>query len=77
VPSVVKLIQIRFPSLVEYLTPIASPEEISARYIKEKLISDGYREDEIGIFLITPCTAKTADIKRKGFSLYKWNYICC
>lgn len=67
-PSVVKLIQIRFPSLVEYLTPIASPEEISARYIKEKLISDGYREDEIGIFLITPCTAKTADIKEgRGF----------
>lgn len=67
-PSVVKLIQIRFPSLVEYLAPIASPEEISARYIKEKLMSDGYREDEIGIFLITPCTAKIADIKEgRGF----------
>lgn len=67
-PSVVKLIQIRFPSLVGYLTPIASPEEISARYVKERLISSGYREDEIGIFLITPCTAKSADIKEgKGF----------
>lgn len=69
-PSVVKLIQIRFPSLVEYLTPIASPEEISARYIKEKLISEGYREDEVGVFLITPCTAKSADIKEGRGSHY-------
>jgi len=62
-PSVVKLIQIRFPSLVDYLTPIPSPEEISARYIREKLITDGYRDEEIGIFLITPCSAKISDIK--------------
>jgi len=62
-PSVVKLIQIRFPSLVDYLTPIPSPEEISARYIREKLVKDGYRDEEIGIFLITPCTAKISDIK--------------
>lgn len=62
-PSVVKLIQIRFPSLVDYLTPIPSPEEISARYVREKLIRDGYRNEEIGIFLITPCTAKISDIK--------------
>lgn len=62
-PSVVKLIQIRFPSLVDYLTPIPSPEEISARYIREKLIRDGYRNEDIGIFLITPCTAKISGIK--------------
>lgn len=62
-PSVVKLIQIRFPSLVDYLTPIPSPEEISARYVREKLIRDGYKNEEIGIFLITPCTAKISDIK--------------
>lgn len=62
-PSVVKLIQIRFPSLVDYLTPIPSPEEISARYIRERLIENGYKDEEIGVFLITPCTAKISDIK--------------
>ncbi|MCX7796696.1 MAG: 4Fe-4S binding protein [bacterium] len=62
-PSVVKLIQIRFPSLADYLTPIPSPEEISARYVRERFTKDGYRDEEIGIFLITPCTAKISDIK--------------
>ncbi len=62
-PSVVKLVQIRFPSLVDYFTPIPSPEEISARYIREKLIESGYKDEEIGVFLITPCTAKISDIK--------------
>jgi len=68
-PSVVKLIQLRYPSLVESLTPIASPEEIAARYAREEFIFKGYKEEDIGVFLITPCTAKIADIKRGiGFS---------
>ncbi|MGB9681919.1 MAG: [Fe-Fe] hydrogenase large subunit C-terminal domain-containing protein [bacterium] len=68
-PSVVKLIQLKYPSLVENLAPVASIEEIAARYIREEAISKGYREEDIGVFLITPCTAKIADIKKgRGFS---------
>jgi len=45
------------------------PEEIAARYAREEFISKGYKEEDIGVFLITPCTAKIADIKRGiGFS---------
>ncbi len=62
-PAIVRLIQVRFPSLVSHLNLIKPPLDISAIYAKQKLIEEGVREEEIGIFYVTPCAAKIAAIK--------------
>jgi len=56
-PAVVRLIQVRFPSLIENLCPIESPMEITAEYLKKK-----YGEDT-GVFFISPCPAKISAVK--------------
>lgn len=62
-PSVVRLIQVKFPALVDNLIPLKSPLDISALYHKKILIELGVDENEIGIFYITPCAAKIAAVK--------------
>ncbi|MBR3941848.1 MAG: ferredoxin, partial [Clostridia bacterium] len=60
-PAVVKLIQIRFPNLVDHILPIISPMECIARVARaEALKKTGLKSDEIGIFFISPCAAKMA-----------------
>lgn len=54
-PAVVKLIQIRFPSLLDRLVPLASPMEIAARIVKE-VLHPGRRD--VGVFFISPCAGK-------------------
>lgn len=54
-PAIVKLIQVRFPTLIEYLMPILSPMETAARLVKERLYPG--RED-VGVFFISPCAGK-------------------
>ena len=64
-PAVVKLIQVRFPSLIDNIAPLLSPMEIAAKLAREQVSRNkGIPEDQIGIFLITPCTAKVTSIKR-------------
>lgn len=64
-PAVVKLIQIRFPSLVDNIAPLLSPMEIAAKLARQQVSRHkNIPEDQIGIFLITPCTAKAMAIKR-------------
>ncbi len=63
-PAVVRLIQVRFPGLVENIMPIKAPIDIMAIYARrqiKKLLS--LDDDEIGIFYITPCAAKIAAVK--------------
>ncbi len=64
-PAVTRLIQIRYPGLIDNIIPIESPSEIAARQarkiIKEKT---GLKDEEIGVFLITQCPAKVTSIKR-------------
>ena len=62
-PAIVRLIQVKFPSLVDNLIHIKAPVDISSIYIKKKLKDEGAKEDEIGIFYITPCAAKIASVK--------------
>lgn len=67
-PVVVRLIQRRFPSLIQQVLPIISPMELAARYAKKKHIEKGIEKEDIGVFFISPCAAKATDIKRpKGF----------
>lgn len=67
-PVIVRLIQRRFPALIDHILPIMSPMELAARYIKGAYINRGIPKEEIGVFFISPCPAKATDIhKPKGF----------
>lgn len=62
-PAIVRLIQIKYPSLVENVMPIKVPLDLSAMYAIEELQSRGIPREEIGLFYITPCAAKIAAVK--------------
>jgi iron only hydrogenase large subunit-like protein len=59
-PAVVKLIQIRFPSLIENLLPIIPPAELAARYIRNSNAwgTEQNNGEKTGIFFLSPCPAK-------------------
>ena len=64
-PAIVRLIQVRFPDLIEHLVPIHAPVDIAARLAKEMVMRKlGLRREEIGTFFITPCPAKVTAIKQ-------------
>jgi iron only hydrogenase large subunit-like protein len=63
-PAVVRLIQVRFPSLINNLVKIQSPMEVSALMARKKAMELHHlSNDEIGVFFITPCAAKVTSIK--------------
>jgi ferredoxin len=52
-PAIVRLIQIRYPNLLEHLIPIESPMEIAAREAKRLAMKKhGLREAEIGVIYV-------------------------
>lgn len=64
-PAVTKLIQIRFPNLIENIIPIHAPMEVAARLARKRAIEKtGLSNDEIGVFFISPCPAKVTVAKR-------------
>ena len=57
--------QVRFSGLLKHIVPIETPMEISARLAREKAMQQhGFKDDEIGVFFITPCPAKVTAIKQ-------------
>ncbi|MDR2888128.1 MAG: 4Fe-4S binding protein [Bacteroidales bacterium] len=62
-PAVVRLIQVRFPSLVDHIVPVKPPIDASALFFRKKFSDMGIPDDEIGIFYVTPCPAKIAAVK--------------
>jgi iron only hydrogenase large subunit-like protein len=54
-PAVVRLVQLRFPSLIPHLAPLIPPMEVAARIVKESLHPG---EKGVGVFFITPCAGK-------------------
>nr|MDA3835865.1 4Fe-4S binding protein [Spirochaetales bacterium] len=62
-PAVVRLIQIRYPTLVKHINLLKPPVEITALYAKKKLLDQNIPEKDIGMFYVTPCAAKIAAIK--------------
>lgn len=64
-PAVIRLIQVRYPALVENILPLQSPMEVTARFAKERAVRElSISEDEIGVFFITPCPAKATVVKQ-------------
>jgi Na+-translocating ferredoxin:NAD+ oxidoreductase RNF subunit RnfB len=62
-PAVIRLIQVRFPSLVDNIMKLLPPVEITAQYYKKKFEREGVPESDAGIFYLTPCVAKIAAVK--------------
>ena len=62
-PAVVRLIQQKYPSLLENVIDIVSPMEAAARIAKEEFAKKhGVAEEKVGAFFISPCAAKLRDV---------------
>lgn len=63
-PTVVRLIQIRFPNLIEHLLPLLPPVELAASLARKKAMEEtGLPSNKIGVIFISPCPAKVTAIK--------------
>ena len=62
-PSVVRLIRVRFPNLIEHLLPFNAPIEIAALQAREKAMKEtGLPSEKIGVIFISPCPAKVTAV---------------
>lgn len=62
-PSVQRLIQVRFPLLVDNLSTLRSPAQVTALFVRSELKD---LSDSLGIFYFSPCAAKIAQFKTEG-----------
>jgi iron only hydrogenase large subunit-like protein len=64
-PTVVRLIQVKYPSLINHIISLNVPREIAGREVKkQKSAQYGLDEKDIGTFYITPCPVKMISIKQ-------------
>lgn len=62
-PSVVRLIRVRFPNLIDLLLPLKTPMDLAASLARKRAVENtGLRSDEIGIIFISPCPAKVTSV---------------
>jgi iron only hydrogenase large subunit-like protein len=63
-PTVVRLIQIRFPNLIEHLLPICAPVDMAASLARARaMVKTGLPSEDIGIVFISPCPAKVTAVR--------------
>lgn len=63
-PAVVRLIQVRFPSLIDNILKLESPMELAAKIVKDETSKKkNIPVKDIGVFFITPCAAKVTSVK--------------
>ncbi len=62
-PAIVRLIQVRFPTLVDNIMLIKPPMDVTSLYIKKRFEEENIPLEDVGIFYVTPCAAKIAGIK--------------
>lgn len=62
-PAVVRLISVRFPNLIDNLLPVIAPFEAAAIAARRDAVKKtGLSPDDIGVFFISPCTAKATTL---------------
>lgn len=72
-PCVIRLIQVKYPDLVELIVPLDAPREVTAREIRRNLPEKlGLKPEEIGIFYTATCPAKTVSIKQPAEKTRSW-----
>ncbi|MBE7022443.1 MAG: 4Fe-4S dicluster domain-containing protein [Ruminococcaceae bacterium] len=63
-PTVVRLISVRFPNLLNHVLPLISPMEVAAKVARREAVEKtGLRPEEIGVFFISPCAAKATSVR--------------
>ncbi len=63
-PAVVRLIQVRFPSLLPRLLPVKSPMEVAAANARREFCrANQVDPEEVGVFFISPCAAKMTSVQ--------------
>ncbi len=62
-PAIVRLIQVRFPSLVNNIMLLKAPLDIAALSVRKRFEDQGIKPEDTGVFYITPCAAKIAAVK--------------
>ncbi len=65
-PAVVRLMQLRYPLMLDNLSLIRTPAQLTAIFARAELEAQGYPPEETGLFYITPCAAKIAQIRTEG-----------
>lgn len=72
-PTVVRLIQVKYPDLTELVAPIDVPREMAARTFKQDLSARlGVSPEDIGVIYITTCPAKIISIKQPAEKEKSW-----
>ena len=72
-PSMLRLIQVKYPDLVELVVPLDVPREVTAREIRKNLPAKlGLKPEDIGIIYIAPCPAKIVSIKQPAEKAKSW-----
>jgi len=62
-PAILRLIQQRYPDLLENILPLKAPVEIAAQLARSKAIeTTKFSTKEIGVFFISPCAAKMTTV---------------
>jgi iron only hydrogenase large subunit-like protein len=61
-PTITKLVAKNFPLLFENIVPLKAPLWLTAEKTRMYLHKQGYEDSEIGLFFITPCTAKATEV---------------
>ncbi len=62
-PTVVRLVQVQYPELLDQLLPVLSPREVAAREAKRRTSAEvGIPPERIGAVYVTPCPAKMVSI---------------
>lgn len=64
-PTILRIIQVRFPSLIDNIITVESPMEVAARIARTKIMKEkGLDFKDIGVFYLSQCPAKVTSIKR-------------
>lgn len=63
-PSIVRLIRVRFPNLLQHLLPIQAPVDLAATLARKKAVEKtGLPSEKIGVIFISPCPAKVSAVR--------------
>lgn len=62
-PTIIKFIQIRFPSLIENIVPVIAPMELAARMARAEAKRLFPNRPKAGVFFISPCAGKITEAK--------------
>ncbi len=62
-PAVIRLIQVKFPSLINHVLPLRNLMDVAGEYLKINYMHEtGATADDIGLFYLSPCPAKVVAI---------------